>query len=176
MGTVRDYNHWTNDELTISFGVGEAQVSRGGELAGYPGHHITQCVLLGAEAATFTTPYVVDYGAKIPEDTRITGGSLDTETTWVGASGTLDIGLCLASAAPAAVTEGDYDGLWEALTIAELTTGLVGFPADGAYVGSTSGTDAGGYLVCAESNTTTMTAGASMANIYWTSATSTAAT
>ncbi len=176
MGTIRDYNHWFNgDNLRLSFGVGEAQVTRGGELASYPGHHVTQTSILGAELALLTDPSIVDYGAVIPKGVHIVGGHMDTETTWVGSSGTLDVGTVLASAAPAR-TEGDYDGFFEALTIAELTTGLPVFPADGALVGEEVGTDAGGYLISVESNTTTMTAGVSLCSIFWKNTAHTATT
>lgn len=168
MGTVRDYNHWRNsDGLVIAFGVGEAQVGRGGELAAYPGYHVTQCVLLGAENKTFTQPHVVDYAAVIPKSVHIVGGNLDTEETWVGSSATLDIGLVHRAPLPTTLTELDYDGLFEALTIAELTTGLPVFAADGALVGEEVGSLDGGYLISMESNTATMTAGVSLASIYW---------
>lgn len=168
----RAFNDWVNDDgLRIRFGAGEALVSRGGELPYASAHHIVEIELLASDLkahddATDPTT-VLDWSTRIPTGAFLEKAELEVITAFVGATATLDIGLVTASDQEAAFTDEDDNGVDAAIAVTAIDAIGDTIACDGALIGTTLGSDSGGYLVSAEANTATFTAGEARLRLYY---------
>lgn len=161
---ARDYNDWVNnDGLRIRFGTGEAQVGRAGSLASLGAFREVVVDVVAADLKAHddsTDPTtILDYQTRIPAGAWLESATLVVETAFAGATATLDIGLVQASDQEAAFTDEDDDGIDSAIAVTAIDAVGDTITCDGALIGTTLGTDSGGYLVTAEAGTATFTAG-----------------
>ena len=160
----RDYNSWVNDDgLRIRFGPGEALVSRGGQTADAAGIHRIEIEVLADDLKAHndsTDPTtVLDWNTRIPAGAFLKSAELTILTAFAGATATLAVGLVQASDQEAAFTDEDPDGLIAATAVTSIDAEGDVVTGAGALVGTTLGSDSGGYLVSAEAGTATFTAG-----------------
>lgn len=162
--TARTYNDWVNDDgLRITFGTGEAQVGRGGELPNAGSDVEVVIDLIGSDLKAYndsTDPTtVLDYHTRIPAGAWLTSATLLVEIPFVGGSATLDIGLVDASDMEAAFTDLNDAGIDSAIAITAIDAIGDTISCDGALIGTVLSSDSGGYLVTAEAAVATFTAG-----------------
>lgn len=145
---------WTNsDGLTIYFGTENVQPAHVGVVCA--GEGSTKEFIAVLEPATMDTTGGLIGGrpnALIPSGSFVESAALHVTETFVGASGTLDLGTANADGT---YTNLDEDGIDVALAVASLTAGTT-ITCDGAQIGTTVGADA--YLSY-DIDTTDFTAG-----------------
>jgi hypothetical protein len=173
--TERTYkSHVNADGLRQTYGSGEAQVGRAGEVADGIWNTFT-CPIIHDELRAFddgTDPTtVLDFHARIPSGAYIGKCTLYVEESFVsaGTAGTLDIGLALASDMEYALTHtGVSDAAIDsAIAEAALVAGA-SITCDGADVETILPSVSGGYLVTAEAGVENFsTSGEARLEIKW---------
>lgn len=171
----RSYNANVNaDGLRQTYGIGEAQVGRGGSRQDGQWNTFTVPIvhdeLRAFNDATDPTT-VLDWHARIPAGAYIGEATLYVEESFVsaGTAGTLDIGLALASDMTYALTHtGVGDAVIDsAIAEAALVAGAA-ITCDGADIQTTLPATDGGFLVTAEAGVEDFTtSGKALLEIKW---------
>lgn len=167
----REFKDWVNDDgLRIRFGTGEALVTRGGVVENGV-EHVVEIELLASDLKAYddsTDPTtILDWNTRIPAGAFLKSAELTVLTAFAGATATLDIGLVNASDQEAAFTDEDDDGIDAAIAVTAIDAAGDTITCDGALIGTTLGSDSGGYLVSAEAGTATFTAGEARLRIHY---------
>jgi hypothetical protein len=173
--TERTYNSYVNaDGLRMTYGAGEAQVGRGGTRQD-GAWNVTTVPIVHDELRAFndgTDPTtVLDWHTRIPAGAYIGEATLYVEETFVsaGTSGTLDIGLALASDQEYALTHtGVGDAVIDsAIAEAALVAGAA-ITCDGTDIQTTLPTTDGGFLLTAEAGVENFsTSGKALLEVKW---------
>lgn len=169
---ARDYKDWVNaDGLRITFGTGESLIGRGGEYNLGGPNRVVQMEVRAADLKAHddsTDPTtVLDYNVRIPKGAYLEKADFEVLTAFAGATATLDIGLVKASDMAAAFTDLDDDGIDAAIAVTAIDAEGDTITCDGALIGTALSTDSGGYLISAEANTATFTAGVGLLRVYY---------
>lgn len=131
---------WTNnDGLTIYFGTENAQPAHVGVVCAGEGTEKEYVAVLEPATMDLTGGLIGGRAnAMIPNGSFIESATLHVTETFVGATGTLDLGTINADGT---YTNLDEDGIDVAIAVASLTAGTT-IACDGAQVGTTVGADA----------------------------------
>lgn len=169
---ARTYNDVVNaDGLYLRYGRGEGQLGRGGQYHDLGAHRVIELDLVGTDLNAFdeaTDPTtVLDYHVRIPKGAYLEKAELEVEVAFAGASATLDIGLVKASDMAPAFSDLDDDGIDAAIAVTAIDAVGDTITCDGALIGTVLATDAGGYLISAEANTASFTAGKAKLRVFY---------
>lgn len=162
------------DGLTQKYGTAEATISKAGEMRSDGGTRLIEVNIpdLTKLSATQTNPSILDAELFLPKAAFVRRIQIIcTTTSTTGSSSLLNLGTVKRDT----LTEGDFNGLIDSYDIGTSGAQTAGVEKDliggtsgvGVLVGATSGTDAGGYYICASSETAVWTAGALKIRIFY---------
>ncbi len=165
------------DGLWKAYGLGEAQISKAGELQ--MGHlHVARVIVEGTKLRLFgdstDATTILDYHVRIPKSAFIEKSEFQVYVDFTGASSpTLSLGMCDADTMDigSALTHTGVAADGFDATIADTALQLADaspIVGDGADIGEVTGTSPGGYLLCAEAGTADFTAGLGVLSVFWT--------
>lgn len=123
---------WINDDgLYIRFGVEKTVETLGGEST-TDGNDRTLTMSFAAEdLGALTVNKIMLEGVTVPDGAVLRSATLNVTEAFVGATGTLDIGLVDSDR----TTEFDFDGIDAAIAVTALTEGAV-IECDGVLIGT----------------------------------------